>query len=89
MSTSTKLKRQRIEEANKRILGEDSKPGPGDYGSVSISLQQDEVDFLDEEDVPFDYSLDGNELWVKEGDKKEAQEHLGIEPEELGESKTK
>jgi len=57
------------------------KPGPGEYGSIRISVVDDEIDILNDPNnlIDFDYSLEGNELWVWEDDKEEAYNYLGIQ----------
>ena len=67
--------------AENKLLKEDHKPGPGEYGSIRISVVDDEIDILNDPNnlIDFDYTLEGNELWVWEDDKEEAYNYLGIQ----------
>ena len=56
--------------------------GPGDHGSVRISLDDDEIaivkeDYADEL-AKGEITLSGNELWVSEGDEEKWKGNLGI-----------
>ena len=57
------------------------KPGPEIYGSIRISVIEDEIDILNDPTnlTDFDYTLQGYELWVNEEDKQKAYNYLGID----------
>jgi len=62
-------------------------PGPGDIGSVRISLTDDDLDELGRlylDDIKSGkINIQGYELWVKEEDKKKWEDNLGIQPSEF------
>ena len=59
----------------KDILNEG--PGPGDYGSVRISIDDDIIDMIKRKEIKFEFPYlvlpDSNELWVYKKHKKKAE----------------
>lgn len=57
-----------------------SMPGPGEHGSIRISIDDDTIDFFEENKKqikkPYTIIPDSMELWIWEGDKKYFEEWL-------------